>query len=118
MKKFIRSLSLVLVVVTLCLTLASCKMITGSYTAYIGGNKQRTYTFTPFGIVTSVSVSEGVSTKEVTKITYRYKIENTSDDKMEITLTRRVDGVVKTHTYPFEQGENYITFENTIYYKN
>ena len=108
----IRSLSLVLVIVTLCLSLSSCMIITGSYTAKVG-SYQRTYTFTPFGIVTLVSVSES----QTIKTTYRYKIENTDDGKMEISLTRRVDDSILTNTYDFEQGDGYIVIDTTRYDK-
>ena len=115
MKKIVRSLSLVLVVLTLCLSLVSCGVITsGSYTydGLHGGTT--TYTFRLPGIVTKTYVSGS----QETKTTYRYKIEENADGEMEISLTRRVDGQVKKWTYSFEQGEDYIEIDSKKFVKN
>lgn len=112
MKKLIRSLSLVLVLVTVCLSLASCKTISGSYTAKVeilGQSAEETYTFGIFGKVTRTQKVTVLGNVETTETEGKYKIEKTSDDKMEITLSFENDkGEAVEETFTFEQGEDYI----------
>ena len=112
MKKIVRSLSLVLVIVTLCLSLASCtKMIFGSYTAKVellGQSVEETYTFGLPGRVTRTRRATVLGTVTTTEDKGTYKIEKTADDKLEITLTFEEDGKTVESTYAFEQGKDYI----------
>lgn len=112
MKKMFRSLSLVLVIVTLCLSLASCtKMIFGSYAARVellGQSVEETYTFGLLGRVTRTRRGTVLGTVTTTEDKGTYKIEKTADDKLEITLTFEEDGKTVESTYAFEQGKEYI----------
>ena len=110
MKKLIRSLSLVLVLATLCLSLASCKMITGSYSAEVeilGQSTEVTYTFGLFGKVTRTNKVTVLGNVKSTETEGKYKIKK-ADDKMEITLSFEEDGKTVENTYTFEQGDGYI----------
>jgi len=112
MKKFIRSLSLVLVVVTLCLSLASCaKSVSGAYTAKVeilGQSVEETYTFGAFGKVTRTHKATVLGSVKTTETEGKYKIEK-NGDAMEITLTFENDeGEKVENTYTFEKGEEYI----------
>ncbi len=112
MKNFLRSVSLVLVLVTVCLSLASCgKSISGSYTAeaeLFGLKGETTYTFGAFGKVTRTHKATVAGKVTTTEAEGKYKIEK-DGDKMEITLTFEDDkGEKVENTYTFEKGEDSI----------
>ena len=102
MKKIV-SLTLVCVLlVCTMLTLASCSMVTGKYTAEVDlliGKSSVTYEFSPFGTVTVTTNSLGKETVEDGK----YELSDAGD---KITFTfENEDGEVQTNTYDFVQGE-------------
>lgn len=91
MKKFARILSLTLVAVMLCATLASCGKVSGAYYAEVNlgvASGKVTYDFGAFGKVTMTVETSNIVTGSAAK-TYegKYEITEKDDDKMEITFT-------------------------------
>ena len=91
MKKLVRILSLTLVAVMLCATLASCGKVSGAYSAELNlgvASGKITYDFGAFGKVTMTVETENIFTGSASK-TYegKYEITEKDDDKMEITFT-------------------------------
>ena len=121
MKKIVRSLSLVLVCVTLCLSLATCsKMLFGSYSLgfELGGQGvEETLTFGLFGKVTYTRKTTLLGTVATTEKIGTYKIEKAADGELEITLAFEEDGKTTESTYAFEQGKDYIKIGLSEYKK-
>ena len=106
MKKFARVLAIALVVVTLCATLASCGKVSGAYvcdaTAF-GTGAKITYDFGAFGKVTATVEVSILGSSETKTLEGKYEINETEDDKMEITFTYEEENDnVKSGTYSFE----------------
>lgn len=113
MKKLVRNLSLVLVVVTLCLSLASCsKIVIGSYTAKVevlGQSVEQTYTFGLFGKVTRTEKMTVLGVTKTTEDEGRYTIAENEDGELEITLAfASEDGDLIETTVAFEKGDDYV----------
>ncbi len=111
MKKLVRSLSLVLVLVTLCLSLASCsKILVGSYTAKVevlGQSVEQTYTFGLLGKVTRTEKVTVLGTTKTTETEGKYTIAENSEGELEITLSfENENGESVETTVPFEKGED------------
>ena len=111
MKKLFKSIALLLVVVTLCLSLASCgKKLSGSYEAEIDGILSKytaTYTFSGKKVSVERKTTGAITGKvESTVIEGTYEIEENKDGTMEITFTfNSEDDEIKSDTYTFEEGE-------------
>ena len=113
MKKLVRSLSLVLVLATLCLSLASCaQIVIGSYTAKVevlGQSVEQTYTFGLLGKVTRTEKATILGTTKTTETEGKYKIAENAEGELEITLSFEDDnGDLIETTVPFEKGEDYV----------
>ena len=113
MKKLVRSLSLVLVLATLCLSLASCaRIVIGSYTAKVevlGQSVEQTYTFGLLGKVTRTEKLTVLGTTKTTETEGKYKIAENADGELEITLSFEDDnGDLIETTVAFEKGEDSI----------
>ena len=107
MKNLVRVLSLALVVVMLCVTLASCAGLSGTYMA---GTEQlnTTYKFSPFGKVTVTYTMGGANQTSEGK----YKVDG---DK--ITFTTEVDGKEVSAEFKFEKTDDGIKIEGLEYKK-
>ena len=90
MKKLVRILSLTLVAVMLCATLASCGKVSGAYvcdaTAFGSGVKV-TYDFGAFKKVTATVEASLLGQTETKTYEGKYEITEKDDGKMEITFT-------------------------------
>ena len=91
MKKLVRVLSLTLVAVMLCATLASCGKVSGAYAAELDlgvASGKVTYDFGAFGKVAMTVEGDTIFTDAKSK-TYegKYEITEKEDGKMEITFT-------------------------------
>ena len=107
MKNLVRILSLALVVVMLCATLASCAGLSGTYSAGVEGMKA-TYKFGAFGKVTAtVEIAGQTQTQEG-----KYKVDG---DK--ITFTFEVDGKESTSEAKFEKTDDGIKINGMEYKK-
>ena len=121
MKKTIKLVSWLLVVATLCLAFASCgKRLSGSYEAeaeVLGQSASVTYTFSGKKVsVEAKTVLLGTVNSEVYEGTY--EITEDKDGKMEITLTFETEGdSVKSGTFTFEEGEDFIKIGGIKYTK-
>ena len=121
MKKLVRILSITLVAVMLCATLASCGKVSGAYAAELDlavAKTKVTYDFGAFGKVTITTEGSSILGNSETKtFEGKYKVTEKDDGKMEITFTYEADDdTVKSGTYSFEEGEDYIKI-NGIQYK-
>lgn len=96
MKNLVRILSLALVVVMLCATLASCAGLSGTYSADVFGVKT-TYKFGAFGKVTATVEALGQSET----IEGKYKVDG---DK--IIFTYEEDGKESTNEAKFEKTDD------------
>lgn len=113
MKKLLKSVSLLLVVVTLCLSLASCgKRLSGSYEAEIDAiaiKYTATYTFSGKKVSVEKKTTTILGTVETTEFDGTYEIAENDDGTMEIAFTFETeDDEIKNGTYTFEEGEDYI----------
>ena len=91
MKKLVRVLSITLVAVMLCATLASCGKVSGAYAAELDlgvASGKVTYDFGAFGKVAMTVEGDTIFTDAKSK-TYegKYEITEKEDGKMEITFT-------------------------------
>ena len=102
MKKIV-SLTLVCVLlVCTMLTLASCNLLMGKYTAELDlgfGKSSVTYEFSPLGSVTLTTNTFGKETVEEGKYEF-----NDAGDKITFTFENE-EGVAESDTYDFAQGE-------------
>ena len=90
MKKFVRIMSVALVVVMLCATLASCGKVSGAYSAKIDvllASVEVTYDFGAFGKVEMTVKGEALGATDTKTYEGKYEITEKEDDKMEITFT-------------------------------
>ena len=90
MKKLVRVLSLTLVAVMLCATLASCGKVSGAYAAEIDlgvASGKITYDFGAFGKVTTTVEGALLGQTEAKTYEGKYEITEKDDGKMEITFT-------------------------------
>ncbi len=113
MKKIVRSLALVLALVTLCVSLVSCtKIMFGSYTAKVellGQSVEQTYTFSPFGKVTRTEKATVLGVTTTTENEGKYTIAENADGELEITLSfANEDGDSVETTVAFEKGEDFV----------
>ncbi len=115
MKKLFKSVALLLVVVTLCLSLASCgKKISGTYVAEVGGDMlgyTATYTFSGKKVDVKKEATVAGFAK-TTELTGTYEITENEDGELEITLSFETeDDDIKSGTFAFSEGE-----ENDVKY--
>ena len=90
MKKFVRVLSVALVVVMLCASLASCSKVSGTYEADLtafGTGVKVSYDFGAFKKVTMTVTASVLGQSETKTYEGKYEITEKEDDKMEITFT-------------------------------
>ena len=105
MKKSIRILAVVMTVLMLCLTLASCgKKLSGTYKAELGGDLlgyEATYEFSGSKVeVTKEGTVLGVKNSVTIEGTYEIK-----DDKITFTFETE-DKDIKSGTFAFEETED------------
>ncbi len=123
MKKLLKITSLLLVVVTLCLSLASCgKKLSGSYEAEINAiafKYTATYTFSGKKVNVEKKTTGAITGKvESVEFNGTYEIEENKDGTMEITFTfEDEDEEIKSGTYTFEEGEDFIKIGSAKYTK-
>ena len=116
MKKSVRIFSLVLAVVMLCLSLVSCdlfgKKLSGTYQAEIGLGGLAGYTATYEFKGSKVEITKKATllgATETSVLNGTYEITEAEDGTMEITITLdSEDEDVKSGTFTFEEGEDYI----------
>ena len=113
MKQMLRSVSLLLVVVTLCLSLASCgKKLSGSYEAEIDAaliKYTATYTFSGKKVSVEKKTTTILGTVNTTELEGTYEIIENDDGTMEISFAFETeDDEIKNGTYTFSEGEDYI----------
>lgn len=105
MKKTVRILALVLMLAMLCMTFASCSMISGTYAA----GTDNTYVSYAFkgNKVTVRSVALGI---EVTNATYKYSIKDNSITFTVESTEKDDKGEAKKYegTFDFEKGDGYV----------
>ena len=113
MKKSIRIMAVVMALLMVTLVFASCgKTIKGAYKADIGlvglAGYTATYTFSGKKVeISKTATLLGQST--TTNFEGTYEITEKDDGTMEITITlENDDDDIKSGTYVFEEGENYI----------
>ena len=113
MKKSIRIMAVVMALLMVTLVFASCgKTIKGTYKAEVGlgglAGYTATYTFSGKK-VTAVKTAEIAGFEKETTLNGTYEITEKDDGTMEITITlENDDDDIKSGTYVFEEGENYI----------
>ena len=112
-KTFVRVVALSLIAVMMVCVLASCaKTISGTYEAKVGveglAGYTATYTFSGKKVeISKTATLLGQST--TTNFEGTYEITEKDDGTMEITITlENDDDDIKSGTYVFEEGENYI----------
>ena len=112
MKKSIRIMAVVMALLMVTLVFASCgKTLKGTYKAEVGGaliGYTATYTFSGKKVeISKTATLLGQST--TTNFEGTYEITEKDDGTMEITITlENDDDDIKSGTYVFEEGENYI----------
>ena len=112
-KMFFKGLALSLVVVMLCLALASCgKILSGSYEGEIDigiAKYTATYTFKGNKVEVEKKTTTILGAVDTVELNGTYEIQENDDGTMEITLTfESEDDDVKSGTFTFEEGEDYI----------
>ena len=113
MNKLLKSVALSLVIVMLCLTLASCgKTLSGSYEGEVDlGVAKYTATYTFKGSKVSVEKKTTTILGTVNTVEYEgtYEIAKNDDGTMEITFSfENGDEEIKSGTFAFEEGDDYI----------
>ena len=113
MKKTLRFIAVAMVAVMLCLTLASCgKTISGKYEAEIDvllASYTATYEFSGNKVEITKKSTTILGTVDTLTLNGTYEITEKDDGTMEITITlENDDDDIKSGTYVFEEGENYI----------
>lgn len=110
MKKSMKFIAVAMVVLMLCMTLASCgKTLSGKYTAevnYLVGKYKVTYSFSG-SKVEVVKKNTLLGSSETKTIEGTYEIAE--DEAGDLTITfefETEDDVVKSNTYEFEELEN------------
>lgn len=110
MKKSMKFIAVAMVVLMLCMTLASCgKTLSGKYTAevnYLVGKYKVTYSFSG-SKVEVVKKSTLLGSSETKTIEGTYEIAE--DEAGDLTITfefEAEDDVIKSNTYEFEELEN------------
>ena len=111
-KTLVRVLTLTLVAVMLVTMLASCgKKLSGSYEAEIDivvAKYTATYTFSGSKVDIAKKTTTILGTSNTVELTGEYEITET-DDGMEITIELEDDDdQIKSGTFTFEEGEDYI----------
>lgn len=121
MKKTLRIIAIAMVAVMLCLSLASCgKKLSGKYEAEINvllASYTATYEFSGSKVEATkkMTVLGNINT---TVLEGKYEIAELDDGSMEITITfESDDDDIKSGTYTFEEGENYIKIAGIQYNK-
>ncbi len=121
MKKFTKVIALTLVAVMMLCMLASCgKKLSGDYKGevnFVVGKASVTYSFK--GSKVTVTTETSLLTNTTTK-TYEgtYEITEAEDGKMEIVFTyEKADDEIKSGTFAFEEGEDYIKIAGIQYNK-
>ena len=112
-KTLVRVLTLTLVAVMLVTMLASCgKKLSGSYEAefdILVAKYTATYTFSGSKVDITKKTTTLLGTSNTVELTGEYEITETDDGKMEITITlESEDDDIKSGTFAFEEGEDYI----------
>ena len=112
-KMFFKGLALSLVVVMLCLALASCgKMISGSYEGEVDlgvAKYTATYTFKGNKVDVEKKTTTILGTVDTVELSGTYEITENDDGTKEITFTfENEDEEIKSGTFTFEEGEDYI----------
>ena len=121
MKKTLRIVAIAMVAVMLCLSLASCgKKISGKYEAEINvllASYTATYEFSG-SQVEATKKATVLGNVKTTVLEGKYEIAELDDGSMEITITfESEDDDIKSGTYTFEEGENYIKIAGIQYNK-
>ena len=121
MKKTLRIVAIAMVAVMLCLSLASCgKKISGKYEAEINvllASYTATYEFSG-SKVEATKKATVLGNVNTTVLEGKYEIAELDDGSMEITITfESEDDDIKSGTYTFEEGENYIKIAGIQYNK-
>ena len=113
MKKTVRIFAVVMALLMVTLVLASCggKTLKGTYKAEIGGaliGYTAAYTFSGNKVeIAKTGTLAGMS--NTTTMTGTYEITEKDDGSMEITITLdSEDDDIKSGTFVFEEGEDYI----------
>ena len=112
MKKFARVLALVMAMALLCLTFAACsKTLSGKYEAEINyglGKYTASYEFSGNKVEITKKSTTILGTVDTLTLNGTYEITET-DDGMEITIELEDDDdQIKSGTFTFEEGEDYI----------
>lgn len=124
MKKAIRIISIALVIIIVGTMLASCsKMLSGTYTASIGGDLaglKTSYTFSG-NRVTKTTTGSLIGSSSTTEIKGKYEIKEATDGTQSITFTFESDGSTTTSTETFSEGKDdngaFVVIGGVTYYK-
>ena len=108
-------------VVVMVLSLAACgKTLKGTYEAEIGGSLlgyTATYEFSGSKVEITKKATV-LGTVNTTSLEGKYEITENDDGSMEITITlESEDDEIKSGTYTFEEGEDYIKIAGIQYNK-
>ena len=116
----IKIIALVLVITTLTCVLASCGGLSGKYSGEIDlffAKYKVTYNFSGSNVSVTHTTSNFITGSDTVVIDGKYEITE-SDNGKEITFTfEKEDDVVKSATYSFVEGENYIEINGVKYTK-
>ena len=109
-------------VVVLVLSLAACgKTLKGTYEAEIDAlvlKYTASYTFSGNKVTAIKKTTTILGTVDTVTLEGKYEIAENSDGSMEITLNfETADDEIKSGTYTFEEGENYIKIAGIQYNK-
>lgn len=113
MKRSIRFVAVAMALLMLCLALTSCgKKLSGTYEAEIGVGALASYNASYTFSGSKVEISKTATLLGATKTTTFdgiYEIVEKDNGKMEITITLdSEDDDIKSGTFTFEEGEDYI----------
>ena len=113
MKKTIRIMAVVMAVLMVTLVLASCgKTLSGTYEAEIDAvviKYTATYTFKGNNVDITKKTTTILGTVDTVELTGKYEIAKNDDGTMEITITLdSEDDDIKSGTFAFEEGDDYI----------
>ena len=113
MKKTVRIMAVVMAILMVSLVFASCgKTLSGSYEAEIDAvviKYTATYTFKGNNVDITKKTTTILGTVDTVELTGKYEIAKNDDGTMEITITLdSEDDDIKSGTFAFEEGDDYI----------
>jgi len=122
MKKSIKILAIVMTVVMVCLTLASCgKKLSGAYKGELNvllASYEVVYDFSGSNVTVTRQIESFLGDTEPVEIKGTYEITKDDDGELKITFEYETkDDVINGGTFDFEEGDDYIKIAGIKYNK-